>query len=38
MNVEAAILDGLTTPDSEDWLIVPDGRTIRMVALRERVH
>lgn len=34
----ALFMDKLTTPDSEDWMILPDGNVAHVTALREVVQ
>jgi hypothetical protein len=33
-----AYFESLTTPDSEDWMIIPDGNDVHVSAVREIVH
>jgi hypothetical protein len=35
MAAAKAVMDTLTTPDSEDWTVVPDGQVVHITAMRE---
>jgi hypothetical protein len=35
MAAAKAVMDTLTTPDSEDWTVVPDGQIVHITAMRE---
>jgi hypothetical protein len=38
LQIGAAFMDALTTPDSEDWTLLVDGDTVHVTAYREVVH